>query len=48
MPGFEAGDHNGKAAVQIQICGQLPQPKLGPRPVRGGSLRGRFHKLREL
>ena len=32
MPRFEAGDHVGKAAVQIQMCGQLPQP---------GSARGR-------
>jgi hypothetical protein len=38
MPRFEAGNHVGKAAVQIQMCGQLPQP------VRGGSRRrGRFN-----
>ena len=44
MPRFEAGDHVGKAAMQSQICGQLPQPTLGPRPIRGRSRRrGRFH-----
>ena len=43
MPRFEAGDHVGKAAVQIQMCGQLPQPVRGPRPARDRSRRrGRF------
>ena len=50
MPRFEAGDHVGKAAVQIQMCGQLPQPPpgqlplIGSPPTRGSSRRrGRFH-----
>ena len=47
MPRFEAGDHVGKAAVQIQMCGQLPQPlrrrrSAAARP-RGSRRRGRFH-----
>ena len=35
MPRFEAGDHIGKAAVNIQISGQLPQPASGLLPIVG-------------
>ena len=55
MPRFEAGDHIGKAAMNIQISGQLPQPPsgllplFGNLPIRSRSCRGgRFHKLRKL
>ena len=50
MPRFEAGDHIGKAAMNTQISGQLPQPSsgllpiVGNLPVRSRSRRGgRFH-----
>ena len=37
MPRFEAGDHIGKAAMNTQISGQLPQPAsgqpAGPQPL---------------
>jgi hypothetical protein len=50
MPRFEAGDHIGKAAMNTQISGQLPQPLsgllpiVGNLPIRSRSRRGgRFH-----
>jgi hypothetical protein len=53
MPRFEAGDHIGKAAMNIQISGQLLQAAPGTLPVRSPSLSrgrsrrgGRFHKQR--
>ncbi len=53
MPRFEAGDHIGKAAIRIQISGQLLQaasgllPIVGNVPIRSRSRRGgRFHVQR--
>ena len=43
MPFGQTGDDVGKAAVLLQMCGQLPQPIRGER-----GRRGRIHMLTEL